>query len=71
MGVEEHGQARRRLDGIGPSDQRRYGRQGVGYSPAQSQDCEGSRHPDRNVQFEHINSQVLAAQARGQPVISV
>ena len=32
---------------------------------------EGSRHPDRNAQFEHINSQVLAAQAQGQPVISV
>jgi DDE family transposase len=32
---------------------------------------EGSRHPDRNAQFEHINAKVLAAQAAGQPVISV
>ncbi|MDI1285168.1 MAG: ISAzo13 family transposase [Reyranella sp.] len=32
---------------------------------------EGSRHPDRNAQFEHINAEVVAAQAAGQPVISV
>jgi hypothetical protein len=32
---------------------------------------EGSRHPDRNAQFEHINAKVLAAQQAGQPVISV
>jgi hypothetical protein len=32
---------------------------------------EGSRHPDRDAQFEHINSKVVAAQAAGQPVISV
>lgn len=32
---------------------------------------EGSSHPDRNVQFEHINAQVVAFQRRGQPVISV
>lgn len=32
---------------------------------------EGSRHPDRNSQFEHINAKVIAAQAAGQPVISV
>ena len=32
---------------------------------------EGSRHPDRNAQFEHINTKVRAAQAAGQPVISV
>ena len=32
---------------------------------------EGSQHPDRNAQFEHINSQAEAFQARGQPVISV
>jgi len=30
---------------------------------------EGSRHPDRNAQFEHINAKVIAAQAAGQPVI--
>jgi len=32
---------------------------------------EGSRHPDRDGQFQHINRQVLALQAAGQPVISV
>ena len=32
---------------------------------------EGSKHPDRNAQFEHINTKVIAAQAAGQPVISV
>jgi len=32
---------------------------------------EGSKHPDRNAQFEHINAKVVAAQAQGQPVISV
>jgi len=32
---------------------------------------EGARRPDRNAQFEHINAKVLAAQAAGQPVISV
>jgi hypothetical protein len=32
---------------------------------------EGARHPDRNAQFEHINAKVVAAQASGQPVVSV
>ena len=32
---------------------------------------EGSSHPDRNAQFEHINAQVGTFQQRGQPVISV
>ena len=32
---------------------------------------EGGDHPDRNAQFEHINSTVLAFQRQGQPVISV
>jgi Rhodopirellula transposase DDE domain len=32
---------------------------------------EGSHHPDRNAQFEHINARVIAAQAKDQPVISV
>jgi hypothetical protein len=32
---------------------------------------EGASHPDRNAQFEYISTQVLAAQAAGQPVISV
>jgi transposase len=32
---------------------------------------EGSRHPDRNAQFEHINALVRDFQDRSQPVISV
>src|SRR5512135_2851902 len=32
---------------------------------------EGSSHPDRNQQFEHINDQVLQFWTRGQPVVSV
>jgi Rhodopirellula transposase DDE domain len=32
---------------------------------------EGSHHPDRDAQFEHINKQVITLQAAGQPVISV
>lgn len=32
---------------------------------------EGSHHPDRNAQFEYINTQAKAFQASGQPVISV
>jgi Rhodopirellula transposase DDE domain len=32
---------------------------------------EGSRNPDRNAQFEHINAAVVATQAAGQPVISI
>ena len=32
---------------------------------------EGTNHPDRNAQFEHIDAAVRATQAAGQPVISV
>ena len=32
---------------------------------------EGSKNPDRNAQFEHINAKVVATQAKQQPVISV
>jgi Rhodopirellula transposase DDE domain len=32
---------------------------------------EGGRNPDRDAQFEHINAAVIAAQAAGQPVISI
>jgi hypothetical protein len=32
---------------------------------------EGSNHPDRNAQFEHINATVKAAMAAGSPAISV
>ena len=45
---------------------------GLGYSRQSNRKAEeGSRHPDRNAQFEHINAKVVAAQAGGQPVISV
>ena len=44
----------------------------AGYSlQANRKTREGSGHPDRNAQFEHINQQVQAVQRRGQPVISV
>jgi Rhodopirellula transposase DDE domain len=44
----------------------------LGYSRQHNRKAEeGSRHPDRNAQFEHINAKVVAAQAQGQPVISV
>ena len=32
---------------------------------------EGTSHPDRDAQFEHINAKVVVAQAKGEPVISV
>jgi hypothetical protein len=32
---------------------------------------EGSRNPDRDAQFEHINAAVMTTQAAGQPVISI
>jgi hypothetical protein len=32
---------------------------------------EGSRNPDRDAQFEHINAATVAMQAAGKPVISV
>ena len=45
---------------------------GLGFSrQANRKVDEGSKHPDRNAQFEHINAKVLAAQAAGEPVISV
>jgi len=44
----------------------------AGYSlQANRKTREGSQHPDRNAQFEHIHEQVLAFQKRRQPVISV
>jgi hypothetical protein len=44
----------------------------IGYSrQANRKSDEGSRHPDRDAQFEYINAEVLTAQAMGQPVISV
>jgi len=44
----------------------------LGYSRQSNRKAdEGSSHPDRNAQFEHINAEVIATQAAGQPVISV
>jgi hypothetical protein len=44
----------------------------LGYSRQSNRKAdEGSKHPDRNAQFEHINANAIAAQAAGQPVISV
>jgi len=43
-----------------------------GYSLQATQKTrEGTAHPDRNAQFEYLNDQVDAFQARGAPVISV
>jgi hypothetical protein len=45
---------------------------GLGFSRQFNRKAEeGSKHPDRNAQFEHINAKVMAAQAAGQPVVSV
>jgi len=44
----------------------------LGYSRQSNRKADkGSKHPDRNAQFEHINAKAIAAQAAGQPVISV
>jgi hypothetical protein len=44
----------------------------LGFSlQANSKTREGVSHPDRDAQFEHINAEVKAFQAAGQPVISV
>jgi transposase len=44
----------------------------LGYSlQANSKTKEGAAHPDRNAQFEYLDAQVQAFQARGHPVVSV
>jgi len=44
----------------------------MGYSlQANAKTLEGTHHPDRNAQFEHINREVQARLAQRQPVISV
>jgi len=44
----------------------------LGFSlQANAKTREGTSHPDRNAQFEHINAEVKAFQAAGEPVISV
>jgi transposase len=46
--------------------------QAQGYSlQSNRKTLEGSRHPDRNAQFEHIHAQVERFQQQGQPVVSV
>lgn len=45
---------------------------GLGFSRQVNRKAdEGTKHPDRDAQFEHINTKVMAAQAAGEPVISV
>jgi hypothetical protein len=44
----------------------------LGFSlQANSKTREGTSHPDRNAQFEHINIEVMAFQTAGEPAISV
>ena len=44
----------------------------IGYSlQANKKTLEGTSHPDRNAQFEHINAHVTDRLAKGEPVISV
>lgn len=44
----------------------------LGYSlQANAKTKEGTNHPDRNAQFEHINALIKAFRAEGQPAISV
>ncbi len=44
----------------------------IGYSlQANKKTLEGTNHPDRNAQFEHINTHVTDLLAKGEPVISV
>ena len=44
----------------------------MGYSlQANAKTIEGTQHPDRNAQFEHISARTKAFQRRNQPVISV
>ena len=45
---------------------------GLDYSlQANRKTREGTSHPDRNAQFEHINTQVRSFHGRGQPVVSI
>ena len=45
---------------------------GMGYSlQGNRKTIEGKQHPDRNAQFEHINSRVMKEMRTAQPVISV
>jgi hypothetical protein len=45
---------------------------GLGYSlQANRKGCEGSAHPDRDAQFQHLNTTTTRALDAGEPVISV
>ena len=75
LDLEEHAQARDRVDGPGLRRQPAEGRAvaaASGYSlQATQKTLEGTAHPDRNEQFEFINDRVDAFHGRGAPVISV
>ena len=75
MGVEEHGQIGRVLTAMGHpigADTVRKELVKLGFSRQYNRKAEeGSKHPDRDAQFDHINANVVAAQARSQPVVSV
>lgn len=44
----------------------------LGYSlQANRKTCEGKQHPDRNAQFEHIDTRVKARKHCGEPALSV
>jgi len=75
LGVEEHGEACRNPDADGhpiSADSVRTELVKLGFSRQSNRKAdEGSKHPDRNAQFEYISAKVIAAQAQQQPVISV
>jgi Rhodopirellula transposase DDE domain len=75
VGVEKHGEAGGGFDRDGhpiSADTVRKELVKLGFSRQSNRKAnEGSKHPDRNAQFEYINAKVIVAQAQQQPVISV
>jgi hypothetical protein len=75
VGIEKPGEVGGGSARIEPCGEREHGRQNADhfriFPSGNRKTKEGSRHPDRDGQFQHINRQVLALQADGQPVISV
>ncbi len=75
MGEQEPAPPVRRAGRAGlPAGQKLVGRllKRLGFSlQANAKTREGASHPDRNAQFEHINAQVTAFQAAGEPAITV
>ena len=69
--VEESRQAGVRARRHGPLDQPRQRAQAAHRARFLAAVNRKADHPDRNAQFEYINAEVLAAQAAGEPVISV